>query len=83
MATTKAGEGCSCDGDGCELLAGDPRHGSTNAYANYGCRCAACRSEWALNQHRYRQRHPEQIEAEAQRKRVKRAEAKRLRDLAD
>lgn len=32
-----------CDGAHCRLLAGDHRHGTSSAYANFGCRCPACR----------------------------------------
>jgi hypothetical protein len=33
------------------LSVNDPRHGTTNAYSNHGCRCARCRAA-ATEQHR-------------------------------
>lgn len=34
----------------------DPRHGSANAYNNYGCRCSACRAAWADYMREYKRR---------------------------
>lgn len=29
------------------LKRNDPRHGTTNGYANHGCRCTRCQEAWA------------------------------------
>lgn len=34
---------------------GDPRHGTTNAYGNYGCRCTPCRKAKSAAPTRYKQ----------------------------
>lgn len=34
----------------------DPRHGTKNGYANYGCRCDKCRQAWTEYRRQLRQR---------------------------
>lgn len=38
---------CGCEGAGCRIGLGDPRHGTMNGYQNFGCRCVPCRTAHA------------------------------------
>ena len=57
---------CLCTGPRCQMAEGDPRHGTTNAKDNLGCRCLLCRaapSYYGDNaaQRAYRLAHPEEV----------------------
>ena len=49
-----------------QLAADDPRHGTTNAYDNWKCRCDACREANRRKQREYMARSPEQREKKRQ-----------------
>jgi len=51
---------------------GDPRHGSTNGYANLNCRCGDCRAAWAEAHRDYMRRTAEQRKAHRNRERARR-----------
>lgn len=38
---------CECEGQNCQMLKDDRRHGTNNGYQNLKCRCEPCRSAHA------------------------------------
>jgi hypothetical protein len=56
------------------LAPDDPRHGTTNGYGNYGCRCEACCRANTEAMRDYRRRHPEQQEKARLREAARRGE---------
>lgn len=62
----------------------DPRHGTTNGYSNYKCRCDKCTKAHSLYYNELRQRSPEYraAQARAQTKYYERKKARREAEAA-
>lgn len=59
----------------------NPRHGTTTGYANYGCRCDACRAANARRHHAYVAKNGERVRAYQRELHKSRPDLRRKNDL--